>query len=321
MTIIGVIILSIPEKTSVNQKADKKFWLLLSLIVAFGWGLEGILVKYLVDISGNSTFMILLALGQSLAVFSWYLLRKPEIIIPRIPNKYLLPTLMGVTFWNMGTISYAKAMEIGLTSLVTPLTNLYIVVIVIFSIILLKEKIRLIQLLGLTVITIGIIVLQIPSKAIPKYHPLPPDRWNSFTPVDNSVEPLNREKAKVEYAYDGDTIKLTDGRKVRYIGVNTPEIGGKYTNGECFGAEAMNVNKQLVSGQEVEMEKDISELDKYGRHLRYIWVDNVFINEFLVLQGYARVETIPPDVKYTRIFKEAESEARKNHRGLWGKCK
>jgi len=69
------------------------------------------------------------------------------------------------------------------------------------------------------------------------------------------------------------------------------------------------------------MEKNLDDLDKYGRILRYIWVDDVFINEFLVRQGYAKIMKIPPDTKYAKQLEEVEIEAREGKRGIWGKCK
>ena len=130
----------------------------------------------------------------------------------------------------------------------------------------------------------------------------------------------NREKAKAAFVYDGDTIELSDGRKVRYIGINTPEEENKSGVSQCYSRQASDINKQLVAGQEVEMEKDISDTDKYGRLLRYIWVDGVFINDFLVRQGYAKAETIPPDTKYSGEFTAAEKEAKEDKRGLWKEC-
>ncbi|MCJ7740175.1 thermonuclease family protein, partial [Candidatus Microgenomates bacterium] len=70
----------------------------------------------------------------------------------------------------------------------------------------------------------------------------------------------------------------------------------------------------------IEMEKDKEDTDKYGRSLRYIYLDDIFINDFLLRQGYARVMTIPPDIKYSQEFQEAEKEAKDGKRGLWGKC-
>lgn len=130
-----------------------------------------------------------------------------------------------------------------------------------------------------------------------------------------------KEKAKVSFIYDGDTIELVDKRKVRYIGINTPEINWKSDDPQCFATQSARINKEMVWGQEIEMAKDISETDKYGRILRYIWIDGIFMNDFLLRQGYAKLDLIPPDTSYSGQFKEAQKEARDNKRGLWGKCK
>lgn len=68
------------------------------------------------------------------------------------------------------------------------------------------------------------------------------------------------------------------------------------------------------------MTRDVSNTDKYGRLLRYVYIGDVFINDYLVRQGYAHIDTYPPDVKYVEQFKEAEKEARENNRGLWKSC-
>jgi len=130
-----------------------------------------------------------------------------------------------------------------------------------------------------------------------------------------------REMGEVKRVIDGDTIELTDGRRVRYIGINTPEMSDPRKKVECFGREAKEKNKELVEGKIVELEKDISEKDIYGRYLRYVYVNGIFINEYLVEQGFANTMTIPPDVKYQKLFLEKEKQAREEKRGLWGKCK
>lgn len=119
---------------------------------------------------------------------------------------------------------------------------------------------------------------------------------------------------------DGDTIELIDGRRVRYIGIDTPEIGDVRTTIKCFAQEAKEENVRLVEGKTVRLEKDISETDKYGRLLRYVYVGDVFINDYLVRQGFARIDTVPPDVKFQQQFLGAEREARESKRGLWSSC-
>ncbi len=121
---------------------------------------------------------------------------------------------------------------------------------------------------------------------------------------------------------DGDTIELSNGVKVRYIGVNSPESVDPRRPVQCFGKEASAYNKQLVEGKKVKLVKDISAVDKYGRLLRYVYLeDGTFVNLKLVQEGFVRAYTFPPDVKFANIFKEAEREARETGEGLWGSCK
>lgn len=131
---------------------------------------------------------------------------------------------------------------------------------------------------------------------------------------------------KVTRIIDGDTIVLENKKTVRYIGIDTPEIKHQKTKLQCFGEEASKKNKELVLGKIVRLEKDVSETDQYGRLLRYVFVpsassgQDIFINEYLVKQGFAYAATFPPDVKYHKLFVSAQNEARVNKRGLWNKC-
>jgi micrococcal nuclease len=125
----------------------------------------------------------------------------------------------------------------------------------------------------------------------------------------------NLEKALCVRVIDGDTIVvLLKGReeKVRLIGIDTPERNRPYFN------EATKKTASLVLGKEVALEKDISERDRYGRLLRYVYVDNIFVNAELVRLGYATVYTYPPDIKYADYFLKLQREAREARRGLWG---
>ena len=103
---------------------------------------------------------------------------------------------------------------------------------------------------------------------------------------------------------------------MRYIGIDTPEI---YPEVEAFGREARQANRRLVEGKEVHLERDVSETDKYGRLLRYVYVDGVFVNAELVKQGLARAKTYPPDTKYQDYLEKIETEAREAGRGMWAK--
>jgi micrococcal nuclease len=143
--------------------------------------------------------------------------------------------------------------------------------------------------------------------------------------------------ATVTRVVDGDTVEvlltgpdpdglLAEGTtyRVRLIGIDTPEV---YGGVECYGREASTYAESLLAGRHVMLEKDVSNTDRYGRLLRYLWADIdpdrpglELVNEQIVRFGYATVSTYPPDVKYLDRFLAAEQYARDNGLGLWGVC-
>lgn len=124
----------------------------------------------------------------------------------------------------------------------------------------------------------------------------------------------------VQRVIDGDTIELTSGERVRYIGIDTPETVDPRKTVQCFGREAKEENVRLVDGKTIRLEKDTSEIDRYGRLLRYVYVGDVMVNDALVRNGFAYSSSFPPDIKYQDRFLLAQQEARENNRGLWSGC-
>jgi endonuclease YncB( thermonuclease family) len=113
--------------------------------------------------------------------------------------------------------------------------------------------------------------------------------------------------AVVTRIIDGDTIDVEiNGAefRVRYIGVNTTE------RGEPCSVEATAANAALVEGQTVTLVRDVSETDRYGRLLRYVYADGIFVNAELVAQGYAEAANYPPDSRYTDYFARLEQQTR-----------
>ena len=110
---------------------------------------------------------------------------------------------------------------------------------------------------------------------------------------------------------DGDTIVVEGGYHVRYIGVDSPETD------EFYYSEAKQMNADLIAGKKVRLGSDITDKDKYGRLLRYVYVDDIFINAEMVRQGCAWSTAYPPDVKYQVYFEAMEKEARQLKRGFW----
>lgn len=144
-----------------------------------------------------------------------------------------------------------------------------------------------------------------------------------------SQSPIKLEKAVVTRHIDGDTVevKLENGKKakVRFIGVNTPESTNKH---EPYGKEASDYTKSQLLGKTVYLEKDAGDTDKYGRLLRYVWLEvpkeineseikSKMFNAILASEGYAQQMTISPNVKYADYFKKFCAEARENNKGLW----
>ena len=140
-------------------------------------------------------------------------------------------------------------------------------------------------------------------------------------PVTGAL-PDGCEMARVTRVVDGDTIHVDRAGRdetVRYIGIDTPETKKPDTPVQPFGPEASALNTRLVSGKTVCLEADITERDRYGRLLRYVWLkDGTLVNERLLFEGLATVTTYPPDVKYVESrYLPAQEAARAARRGLW----
>lgn len=116
---------------------------------------------------------------------------------------------------------------------------------------------------------------------------------------------------------DGDTIQLEDGRIVRYIGVDAPELKTKEGTPEFFARQAAQFNKRLVFLKKVRLEFDEQKFDQHGRVLAYVFVKNLFVNAELIKNGYARVHLKPPNLKYQELFLSLQEKAIKEHKGLW----
>ena len=129
-------------------------------------------------------------------------------------------------------------------------------------------------------------------------------------------------EAVVGRVIDGDTIELRDGRLVRYIGMDTPEVrrreGDRWVYApEPFAEAATQANERLVGGKTVRLEYDVQTRDRYGRLLAYVYVGDLMVNAEMLRLGFAQLLTIPPDVKHVARFRALAQEAREAHRGLW----
>jgi micrococcal nuclease len=136
---------------------------------------------------------------------------------------------------------------------------------------------------------------------------------------------------RVTYVYDGDTVKLDNGDRIRLIGIDTPESKDnpklardlERTKKDkatllAMGKKAALYSNQLLLNKMVRLEEDVQPKDRYHRRLAYVYLeDGTFINDKIIRDGYAYPMTIPPNVRYADQFKQAFNEAREHKRGLW----
>ena len=122
----------------------------------------------------------------------------------------------------------------------------------------------------------------------------------------------------VRWVDDGDTIVLQDGRRVRYIGINTPEIAHADTPAEPYAYAAKRFNQKLVINKRIQLVFDAEQFDRYGRTLAYIFLsDNTFVNAELIRVGYAFFVPRKPNVRYDQIFLKTQREAMTAGEGMW----
>ena len=122
---------------------------------------------------------------------------------------------------------------------------------------------------------------------------------------------MMRESVFVQRVIDGDTVDLADGERVRLIGIDTPE------RGEDGYEEARARLSELVLGKSVIFERDLTERDKYNRLLRYIFIDDILINEVMVREGFASQFPFGDDRKYQEQIASAEKSAKTQGLGIW----
>jgi micrococcal nuclease len=132
---------------------------------------------------------------------------------------------------------------------------------------------------------------------------------------------------RVKWVIDGDTIVLGDGRHIRYIGINAPEIahdkhftgsGRRVRKAEPFGDAAKKYNQYLVGSKKVRLEFDKERHDRYGRWLAYVFLSNgTFVNKAMIEKGYAYVLPRQPNVEYEQVLLQSQRGAMSKKIGLW----
>lgn len=124
----------------------------------------------------------------------------------------------------------------------------------------------------------------------------------------------------VAWIYDGDTLRLEDGRKIRLIGINTPELGRDGTPGEPYARRAFQRFRELVDhgGERVRLRFGDMRKDRYGRYLAHVYLpDDRDAAELLLREGLGHATVFPPNIHHLDCLLEAEDQARSARRGLW----
>ncbi|MFH1995850.1 MAG: thermonuclease family protein [Candidatus Omnitrophota bacterium] len=130
---------------------------------------------------------------------------------------------------------------------------------------------------------------------------------------------------------DGDTILLSNGERVRLIGIDTPEVHHSrklqrdaersktdIETIQALGARSKEFTERLCLNRIVTLEFDAEKHDRYDRLLAYVYRDDgTFVNAKIVQEGFAKIMTIPPNVRHAALFRDLQEDARRNRRGLW----
>lgn len=125
---------------------------------------------------------------------------------------------------------------------------------------------------------------------------------------------------KIKKVYDGDTILLTNSKKIRFLSINTPEVGTWNKPAEEGGEEARKWLVAKLNHQKIRLIQDVKKKDKYGRVLAHIFTEaKEHINLELVKRGLATVNIYPPNLKYTRQLVAAQKQAEQDRKGIWGR--
>ena len=132
------------------------------------------------------------------------------------------------------------------------------------------------------------------------------------------VSLLAQDSVFVKYVIDGDTIILKSNEKVRYIGIDTPEIDHENKSAEPLGYAARSFNKKLVGSKRIRLEYDHEKQDHYDRLLAYVFLpDGTFVNLELVRSGMATYLHKPPNLKYHKRLLQAQRKAMSEQKGIW----
>ena len=145
--------------------------------------------------------------------------------------------------------------------------------------------------------------------------------WPATAPALDCGPPADAETVHVRYVHDGDTLVLDNDRKIRVIGINTPELARDDRPAQPLAIRARDRLRQLVfsSGNRVRLAYGKDPKDRYGRYLANLWdARNHNLTEQLLREGLGWQVAIPPNLRYLDCYRAAQRSARDAARGVWG---
>jgi micrococcal nuclease len=201
-----------------------------------------------------------------------------------------------------------------------------------------KNNLSLVAVIGLILILLGGVIVSTDWNSLPKFDfaqlGINTDSTNKSStnktnkPIENVTDRV--EKADVSRVVDGDTLEMSDGRKIRFLNVDTPETVKPNAPVMCYGENAKNKTKSLIENKTVWLNYDRAKQDRYARDLRFIYlneedaikqnIDNS-VNAILVKEGLARSVAYAPNKTYAKQFDALMQTAQDNKKGLWKECK
>ena len=144
--------------------------------------------------------------------------------------------------------------------------------------------------------------------------------WLSSVAADDCSPPSATEPVRVRYVHDGDSLVLSDNRRVRLIGINTPELAHQDRPSQALAVAARNLLRQRLfqQGNRARLLYGEQRRDEHGRNLVHLWLpDQSNLSAELLRQGLAWAIAIPPNVRYIDCYLKAEQTARSASRGVW----
>ena len=126
---------------------------------------------------------------------------------------------------------------------------------------------------------------------------------------------------RVKFVYDGDTILLETGEKVRYLGIDAPEMDYHGRKSEFMAMASRDYHSRLVDNKRVRLEFDQEKRDHHGRLLAYVFLEGgEMVNGLLLRQGFAHVLVKRPNLKYFSVLLNEQRLAMKEKRGVWSQA-